>query len=88
MPDRFDKYFWDGKANTSGPYRLRRIIEYASFPDLISYPFEEIKRFLPEISLDKLRTSEKRIELIRLFLPHLAQATDWDDLLKRTLKLH
>ena len=74
------KYFWDGDAFTSGPYRLRRILEYGSFPDLLAYPFDEIKRNLPFIDIDNLRTGEKRKRFLRLIFPLVKKADTWDKL--------
>lgn len=56
MQDRFKKYFWDGTTGWSEAYILRRILEAASFPDLIHYPFDKVKRHFDEIDIGKLRT--------------------------------
>ena len=34
MPKKPDKYFWDGEDHISEEYRLKRILEYASFPEM------------------------------------------------------
>ncbi len=84
MHERFNKYFWDGGSDyCSGPYRLHRIIEYASFPDLIQYPFSEIKQNLAQIDLKKLRTSQSRIDLMQLVLEKIDVINTWDDLFFR-----
>lgn len=85
MPKGSDKYFWDGKENTSGAYRLRRMLEYASFPDLIAYPFEELRKYLDTIQVDRLRTSEKRKAFIKLIQPLVPQSESWDDVFDRIL---
>lgn len=79
MQKRFHKYFWDGLENWSKDYQLRRIIEYASFPDLINYPFEEVKTNLPKIPLDKLRTGELRKEFIIKLYPFVRNSNSWED---------
>lgn len=88
MQDRFKKYFWDGGGDCcSGLYRLRRIIEYASFPDLIHYPFEEFKLYLSQIDIKRLRTSENRIEFMQLVEEKMGLADTWDDLLFTKISL-
>ena len=82
-----DKYFWDGDRNISPQYRLRRYLEYASFPDLLDYPFDEFKRYLPEISIERLRTSEKRKKMLQALYPYLDKAHSWDSLFKLWLKI-
>ena len=85
MQKNLSKYFWDGAENYSGEFRLRRILEYASFPDLISYPFEELKQYLPKIDIERLRTAEKRKQFLKRIAPLLEQAQSWDDVLDRLL---
>lgn len=81
MHERFKKYFWDGGSECcSGAYRLQRIIEYASFPDLIQYPFSEVKQNLAQIDLTKLRTSQSRIDFMQLILGKITTINTWDDL--------
>lgn len=79
MQERFLKYFWDGIENTSPEFQLRRIIEYASFPDLIKYPFSEAKESISKINLETLRTGEERKELIQKLAPFIPIANDWED---------
>ena len=78
MQKRFRKYFWDGDQNLSDQFKLKRILEYASFPDLIAYPFEDIKKYLPDLDIDRLRTSEKRIGFLEVVRPFLANSNNWD----------
>lgn len=81
MQERFNKYFWDGGADCcSGAYRLRRIIEYASFPDLIMYPFEEVKQYLSQIDIQRLRTSRNRIEFMQLVQEKEGLVDAWDEI--------
>jgi hypothetical protein len=87
MPKNLNKYFWDGEENVSGTYRLKRILEYASFPDLIAYPFGELKKYLQNIPIDKLRTSQKRKDFIKLIMPFVSQAENWDDVFKKIINL-
>jgi len=80
-----DKYFWDGKRNISEEFKLKRILEYASFPDLIAYPFEELKKYLSSINIDGLRTSRKRKTFIKLIMPFVSQSESWDDIISRII---
>lgn len=80
MQNRFAKYFWDGDSNLSDKFKLRRILEYASFPDLIAYPYQDIKNYLPGMNIDRIRTSEKRKGFLKLITPLLADANNWDEL--------
>jgi len=86
MRKRINKYFWDGNINISGEYKLKRILEYASFPDLIAYPVEELKKYLPSINIDKLRSSQKRKTFIKLIMPLISESQSWDDIINRLVK--
>jgi len=79
MQKRFHKYFWDGDQNLSDEFKLKRILEYASFPDLIAYPFDDMKKYLPNLNIDRLRTSEKRIGFLKVIRPFLANSNNWDE---------
>jgi len=85
MQKNMDKYFWDGKSNISEEVKLKRILEYASFPDLIAYPFEELRKYLSSINIDRLRTSRKRKTFIKLILPFVSQSESWDDIIYRII---
>lgn len=87
MQKNIDKYFWDGGLNISGEYKLKRILEYASFPDLIAYPVEYLKKYLPTINIDELRTSQKRKTFIKLIMPLISKSQSWDDIIKRLIKV-
>ncbi|VEN74926.1 conserved hypothetical protein [Candidatus Desulfarcum epimagneticum] len=76
---RLNKYFWDGQTHLTEPFRLRRIIEYASFPDLLLYPFDDLKRNISSIDIEKLRTSEKRKEFIKILRPFIHSSDDWEE---------
>ncbi len=81
MHERFNKYFWDGGSECcSGTFKLHRIIEYASFPDLIQYPFSEVKQNLAQIDLKKLRTSQSRIDFMHFVLGKITVVSTWDEL--------
>ena len=83
MQKQIDKYLWDGASNISGEYKLKRIIEYASFPDLISYPLEDFKKYLPAIRIENLRTSKKRKEFIKCILPFLSGSQTWEEIIDK-----
>ena len=84
-PKNIDKYFWDGTLKISEEHKLRRLLEYASFPDLIAYPFENLHKYLPAVNIDRLRTSQKRKDFIKLILPHLPYSHTWDDVINRLI---
>ena len=86
MPRRTNKYFWDGDVHLSEAHKLKRMLEYASFPDLIAYPVEDLKKYLPAIHIDGLRTSEKRKAFIKLIVPLLPDSQTWDDIIDRLIK--
>ena len=81
-----DKYFWDGDGSISEAYKLKRILEYASPPDLITYPVEDLKKYLPAIHVDGLRTGPQRKEFIALIMPFLSDAQSWEDMIHRLIK--
>lgn len=86
MQNRFHKYFWDGDQHLSEQFKLRRILEYASFPDLIAYPFEDMKKYLPDMHLDRLRTSEKRKGFLKVIVPFLSDSNDWDEVFDKLIE--
>ena len=90
----YHKYFWDVSPlypqkekdiNRLPPaYKLKRIIEYASFPNLIQYPFSEFKDHIDEIDIDKFwPRGSKREKLIRELLPYLKGSDSWEELFKK-----
>lgn len=80
MHERFNKYFWDGgAASCSEAFRLRRIIEYASFPDLIHYPYPLFSRYVKTLELDTLRTTTPRRDLVKLLAQKADKATSWEE---------
>ena len=84
MPDNIDKYFWDSPIETFLPkFRLMRILEYASFPDLFSYPFDDFKTLLAKIELDSFRIPESRKILLECIRPFLADSSSLEEAIKR-----
>ena len=77
--DKLNKYFWDHTHNASPVFKLRRLIEYAQFPDLLKIPFDEIKQGLGELNVERLRTSEKRKEFIKRLLKVINKSSAWED---------
>ena len=74
MQNVTNKYFWDGRQNLSDEFVVRRMLEYAAFPDLVKFPFETLKTCLRRIDLNRLRTSEKRKRFLKMILPYLETA--------------
>ena len=85
MPAVQNKYFWDGSENLSTRFKLRRMIEYASFPDMINFPFEEFKEGIEKIDLEKLRTSENRKRFIIMAKPHIAGSQSWEEIVEKMI---
>jgi hypothetical protein len=83
MLERHKKYFWDYTQNASDIFKLKRIIEYASFPDLISFPFDILKKYLPQIEIENLRTSEKRKAFIKLIRNKFENTENWEDSIRK-----
>jgi len=73
------KYFWDHTENASDTFKLRRLIEYASFPDLIKLPFDFVKTNLNAIDTARLRTSQTRIRFIGRMKGVIDDCQTWDD---------
>ncbi|MBC8184657.1 hypothetical protein H8E88_26480 [candidate division KSB1 bacterium] len=84
MPNNLNKYFWDSPIETFSPeFRLIRILEYASFPDLFLYPFDNFKILLEKIELDRYRIPESRKILMECIKPFLANSSSLDEAIKR-----
>lgn len=82
--NKLNKYFWDGSRESfSEEFQLRRIIEYASFPDLIQTPFDLVRRNINKIDLSVLRTNKSRIELINVLKQYIAESNSWEDAIKK-----
>ncbi len=73
------KYFWDGSQNLSDEFIIRRMLEYAAFPDLLQLPFDRLKMYLRHHNPDQLRTSEKRKQFLKVILPYLGTADSLED---------
>lgn len=73
------KYFWDHTENASDTFKLRRLIEYASFPDLIKLPFDFVKTNLNGIDISRLRTSQTRVRFIERMKGVIDDCRTWDD---------
>ena len=87
MQKRHKRYFWDGTTNLSETYKLRRILEYASFPDLIHYPFKTFKEHIGNINCRKLRTSEKRKFFIQKVITTLNNNVEsWEEAIELMIK--
>lgn len=79
----FKKYFWDHTQNASDEFKLKRLIEYASFPDLMKIPFELVKANFKKIDFTRLRTSQKRIEFMIRLGTYIPQSSTWEEAIFR-----
>jgi hypothetical protein len=87
--DKLDRYFWDchppGGASAfasqyiSAAFKLKRLFEYASFPDLIKIPFDYVKTHIHQVDLTTLRTSRTRIAFLIKLQEVLPQSETWDE---------
>jgi len=82
--NRFNKYFWDHTQNASDVFKLRRLFEYASFPDLIKIPFVFLKKNSHNIDINKLRTSKDRINFLKRIKNSLEDSQNWDEVIKKS----
>lgn len=85
MKEEDKKYFWDGSENLSTCFKVQRMIEYASFPDLINFPLSVFKEGIEKIDLKKLRTSEKRKKFIIMAKPHIADSQSWEEIVEKMI---
>ncbi len=85
MLDRYSKYFWDGKTGWTDDFILRRVIESASFEDLINYPFDDLKLNFGKIPLQKLRTGESRKKFILYLSPFINISNSWQEAIEKML---
>jgi len=85
MPANHNKYFWDGTENLSTRFKVQRMIEYASFPDMINFPFEEFQKGIEQINLEKLRTSEKRKRFIIMAKPYISTSNNWEEIVEKMI---
>ena len=85
MPAIRNNYFWDGSENISLRCKVQRIIEYASFPDMINFPFKEFQAGFAAIDPEKLRTSEKRKKFIQMAQPYIASSQCWEEIVEKMI---
>jgi hypothetical protein len=74
-----NRYFWDGRQNLSDEFVIRRILEYAAFPELLKLPFDQLKTYLLHHDPDRLRTSEKRKQFLKVISPYLKASNSLED---------
>jgi hypothetical protein len=87
MQNVYKRYFWDGSVESfSEEYKMKRIFEYASFPDLIKYPFHDVKNNLSKIDINSLRTGNSRKEFIFLLKPYVLKSLDWEEAITTFVK--
>jgi len=85
MQNLQNNYFWDGADNLSTRFKVQRMIEYGSFPDMINYPFKEFQEAIEMIEPEKLRTSEKRKRFIQMAKPFVAGSQNWDEIIEKMI---
>jgi hypothetical protein len=85
MPAIHKNYFWDGSENLSTRFKVQRMIEYGTFPDMINFPFKEFQAGFEKIDPEKLRTSEKRKRFIIMAKPHIADSQSWEEIVEKMI---
>lgn len=85
MPAHYNKYFWDGSENLSIRFKVQRIVEYGSFPDMINFPFKDFQEGIENIDPEKLRTSEKRKRFIIMAKPYIAGSQNWEEIVEKMI---
>jgi len=87
MQETFIRLFWDGKPESfSEEFKVKRLLEYGSFPDIVKYPFEKMQQSLKTVNIDLLRTSESRNKMLVLLKPYLIDMDSWESALKRYIR--
>ncbi|HLP46721.1 MAG TPA: hypothetical protein VK469_12265 [Candidatus Kapabacteria bacterium] len=76
-----DKYFWDHTRNASDVFKLKRLLEYASFPDLLKIPFEFVKANINRLDPETLRTSQMRRRFIKEIQANIQTSNTWDEVI-------
>lgn len=79
------RYFWDGTANLSDRFKLRRLLEYASFPDMLTIPWDLFVREIGEIRIERLRTNEARRRFLAHLLPNVSGSRSWTEAIHRMI---
>lgn len=85
---RLEKYFWDGLDEISDSFFVKRMLEYASFPDLLKIPIDVFIKEIKSIDIQKLRTSDKRKRFLELLLPYIDQSNSWNELIYKMAKIN
>ena len=73
------KYFWDHAMNASDSFKLKRLLEYAAFPDLLKIPFDFMKNNIHTIDASKLRTSKTRVRFVREIQKEIHHCRNWKE---------
>ena len=84
---RLEKYFWDGTENISDTFFVKRMLEYATFPDVLKIPFAVFVCEIKRIDISKLRTSKSRKRFLELLIPYLNQSDSWRELIFKMAKV-
>lgn len=77
------RYFWDHTQNASDIFKLKRLFEYASFPDLLKIPFEFVKANISQLDPETLRTSQPRRRFVREIRSYIQGSSTWDEVIFR-----
>ncbi len=78
---KLNKYFWDHTLLASDGFKLKRLLEYASFPDLLKIPFDFVKENIESLDPTTLRTSTTRIRFTAKIKEFINDCHNWDELI-------
>ncbi len=78
-----NRLFWDGDPQTfSREFKVRRLLEYGSFSEIVNYPFTDLQDAIHNLRIDSLRTGESRKKFIELLKPYLLVNDSWETAIK------
>lgn len=84
---KLEKYFWDGTENISDTFFVKRVLEYATFPDVLKIPIAVFISEIKRIDISKLRTSKSRKRFLELLIPYVDQSDSWRELIFKMAKV-
>lgn len=73
---------------SSRAFRLKRLFEYASFPDLLKIPFDEVREEIVKMDLQGLRTGETRREFLKRLRGCISISNGWIHALENVCRLN
>ena len=88
MHEIINKYLWDGKQNISKDFAMRRMIEYASFVDIIKLDFQDIKDYVLHTDINKLRCDNVRKKFFVIIKPYIENSDNWEKTINKLVDFY